>query len=323
MKRAMVLAIAVLVLGALLLPAANAFAQRDGGGAVGGTTGQFQYVIKFLCGQLFRDPFDNPSGQLDGAPGQYYTDINVHNPNSTVVRSHKKFAFDGRVAQLHGPVTSPELFILDPDQALQITCADIRRFVPYPFLLEDEGVTGQFIKGFVVILTRQRLDVTAIYTVCPPQTTTGSLQLGCPLLVNSSNAAGSVSSIDVVYLSEQCPLIKQPGSYYPQTCGLSQVAAPARLLPAVVATSQSASGELKIDINARSMIAYESARLLVYDQSGRQLHDSGFTTSTQLRFKPLAASGREFANGVYLYVIEARDVFGRVGYHVGKVAILR
>jgi len=320
-RKAIILTIAMLALGALLL-SADAFAQGRSGTGITGGSGQFQYVIKFVCGQLFFATSKNPSGESDGAPGQYYTDINVHNPNRNIVKSHKKFALDGPRAQVHGPVTSPELFILNPDEALEITCADIRRLVGnYPFGVGAPS-QGQFIKGFVVILTKFRLDVTAIYSVCPPQTATTSLSLGCDT-ASVTGDFGSVTSVDVVYLSSKCPK-EDNAPVPPPSCGLSEVAAPSKLLPAAVTTSQLALGrELKVDLNARRMLALESARLMVYDLNGRLLHDSGFTTSTELSFKPQADYGRALANGVYFYVVMARDVFGRVGYQVNKFVVLR
>lgn len=302
----MMLVVLTLALGALVLSSVDAFAQRGRGPGVTGT-GQFQYVVKFLCGQLFKEPSNNPSGEFDGAPGQYYTDVNIHNPNNAIVKAKKKFALDGPRSQVHGPVTSLELFVLNPDEALQITCADIRRLVgQYPFGL-GAGAQSQFIKGFVVILSRFRLDVTGIYTVCPPQTNTASLDLdlGCPNSTSTGDT-GSVESLDVVY-------------YTP-----SEVAPPSRLLPSSLTASQLAlGGELKVELSARKMLALEEARLLVYDLNGRMLHDSGFTRGTELRWKPQAADGRTAANGVYLYVVIARDAFGRVGYHAGKFMVLR
>lgn len=327
MKRAL-LAIAVLAGGVILSSAGDALAQRGGTG-VGALGGQFQYVVKFVCGELFFFTENNSSGERDGAPGQYYTDINVHNPNNRTVRVNKKFALDGPKSQVHGPVTSPERFVLDPDEALQITCADIRRLVgAFPFGA-TAGTHGQFYKGFVVILTRQRLDITALYTVCPSETESEvstfadvvtDVELGCEAddgaggfpndaegIVDEVGSDESVSSFDIVYYRDP-----------------SDVAAPSNLLPASVTTSQlTPGGELKLDVIARRMLALESTRLMVYDLKGQLLHDSGFTPSTELRWQALTSDNRALANGVYFYVLAAQDVFGRVGYHVGKFVVLR
>jgi len=312
-KKAFILVIMLLAVGALMVSATDVLAQRGGRPGLG-VTGQFQYVIKFVCGQLFFEPTDNPSGQRDGAPGQYYTDINIHNPNDEIVRAKKKFALDGPKAQLHGPVTSVEEFVLDPDTALQIQCTDIRRLtMSYPFG-STYGSQGQFIKGFVVILSRVRLDITAIYTVCPsedPDAATEDLALACDFdgdgTGSTRDLGEGVQSLDVVYITEPSP-----------------VPAPSVLLPASVSASQlTPGGELVVELNARRFLALESSRLLVFDASGRLLHDSGFTTRTRLSWTPQTADGRPLANGVYFYAIMAQDVFGRVGYHIGKFAVLR
>ena len=303
--RVLMLATLLLVVGALIVGSVgDAYAQRGRPGAGTGGTGQYQYVIKFVCGQLFFNPANNPSGQRDGAPGQYFTDINVHNPNDAIVRVHKKFALDGPQAQIHGPVTSVEEFVLNPDEALQIQCTDIRRLVGnYPFGATPSA-NGQFIKGFVVILSRVRLDITAIYTVCPAQTgTVASLDLQC----QGSDAAGEgVQSLDVVYITEPSP-----------------VAAPSRLLPQAVSAARLSSGTLQVDLNARRLLAMQRARLMVYDANGRLLHDSGFTTGTRLSWTPQTAGGRPLANGVYFYAVMVQDVFGRIGYYVDKFVVLR
>jgi len=123
-----------------------------------------------------------------------------------------------------------------------------------------------------------------------------------------SNAAGEgVQSLDVVYLTDP-----------------SDVKAPQRLLPQAVTTSQlTRGGTLQIDLNARRLMALESSRLLVYDLNGRPLYDSGFTTGTRLSWRPLTADGRPLANGVYLYAVVARDVFGRIGSQTGTFMVLR
>jgi len=96
-----------------------AYAQRSdvsrGGGAAGGG---FQYVVKFACGNF---PFNDE----EVAPGLYYTDVNVHNPNDSIIKFRKKIALDGFLPQHHGAQTSPIDVILGPDEALEINCSDI------------------------------------------------------------------------------------------------------------------------------------------------------------------------------------------------------
>jgi CARDB len=105
---------------------------------------QSQYAVKFICGK---------SEGTVVAPGQYFTAINVHNPNEAALAFRKKFAValpgerPGRVSQFFDAR-------LGPDQAFEIDCPDILR------RLDMNG----FVKGFAVIESPQELDVVAVYT---------------------------------------------------------------------------------------------------------------------------------------------------------------
>lgn len=105
----------------------------------------FQYAAKFVC------------GKSDGrvvAPGNYWTAINVHNPEPDRVRFRKKVAI-GLPSEKAGPVSEFFKAELGPDEALEIDREDIFRHSP---LQED------FLKGFVVIESETALDVVAVYT---------------------------------------------------------------------------------------------------------------------------------------------------------------
>jgi hypothetical protein len=105
----------------------------------------FQYAVKFVC------------GKSDGrvvAPGNYWTAINVHNPEPDRVRFRKKVAI-GLPSEKAGPVSEFFKAELGPDEALEIDREDIFRHSP---LQED------FLKGFVVIESETALDVVAVYT---------------------------------------------------------------------------------------------------------------------------------------------------------------
>lgn len=109
-------------------------------------TGEYQYVVKFVCGR---------AGANTGvvAPGTYFTAINVHNPNERGFEFRKKFSIAlpgekaGRVSRFFDTK-------LGPDEAFEIDCPDILRH------LDAEG----FVKGFAVIESKQELDVVAVYT---------------------------------------------------------------------------------------------------------------------------------------------------------------
>jgi hypothetical protein len=127
----------LLLIGALFpLAASSAAAQEIGG---------FQYAVKFVCGK---------SDKRVVAPGEYFTAINVHNPNEKGVGFRKKFAIalpgekPGRVSKFFDAK-------LGPDEAFEIDCPDI---------FERTDSSASFLKGFAVIESPQELDVVAVYT---------------------------------------------------------------------------------------------------------------------------------------------------------------
>lgn len=109
-------------------------------------TNVFQYAVKFVCGK---------SDGLILAPGQYFTAINVHNPNESTAVFRKKFAIalpgerPGRVSPFFDAK-------LGPYEAFEIDCIDIHRHT-------DTG-RGEFVKGFAVIESPVELDIVAVYT---------------------------------------------------------------------------------------------------------------------------------------------------------------
>lgn len=109
-----------------------------------------QYAAKFVCGKA--------PGQMNFAPGTYFTTINVHNPSlGASIKFEKKFALaeineqPGKISQWFGAG-------LKPDQAMQIDCRNIYAHLGIPI--------GTFIDGFAVIQlsTKQELDVVGVYT---------------------------------------------------------------------------------------------------------------------------------------------------------------
>jgi hypothetical protein len=110
---------------------------------------QFQYAAKFVCGPVA--PGTPAAGLL--ANGAYFTAVNVHNPNPQALDLRKKFAV-ALPGEKAGPVSQFFGAVLQPDQALEIDCADI---------LQHLKMKG-FVKGFVVILSPRELDVVAVYT---------------------------------------------------------------------------------------------------------------------------------------------------------------
>lgn len=115
---------------------------------------QFEYTAKLVCG-LQKDPEN-----MRLARGFYATAINIHNPQEENVSFSKKLALtfppDEQKPGEVRPIAKDEL---GPDEALEVDCIDIQRR-----LYADGFPPPGYIKGFVVIRSRQSLDVTAVYT---------------------------------------------------------------------------------------------------------------------------------------------------------------
>jgi hypothetical protein len=141
----------------LLLAAALAFAGCNGP-RIGGPAGppapaepdaetHQQYAVKFVCGEQQTPP------QILSR-GRYFTAVNIHNPR---LDRPVDFLFKVAVAEPGLQVGSISGFTsvpVPPDGALEIDC---------PTIMEFAG-GGAFRKGFVVIISRDELDVVAVYT---------------------------------------------------------------------------------------------------------------------------------------------------------------
>jgi hypothetical protein len=88
------------------------------------------------------------------APGEYWTAINVHNPTSEGIEFRKKVAV-ALPGEQPGPISQFEDAKLGPDEALEIDRENIFKHAEF----RDE-----FLKGYVVIESKVRLDVVAVYT---------------------------------------------------------------------------------------------------------------------------------------------------------------
>ncbi len=106
---------------------------------------KYEYAVKFICGWP-----DYPVA----APGEYFTAINVHNPNEAALIFRKKVAV-ALPREKAGPVSRFFAAKLKYDEALEIDCPDI---------MEHAGSKKRFLKGFVVIQSALELDVVAVYT---------------------------------------------------------------------------------------------------------------------------------------------------------------
>jgi|SRR5579862_3899955 len=119
-------------------------------------TTEFQYAVKTICGEANIETPNTPV-----APGQYWTAINIHNPDKCKdahLRVKIAIALESLpnpVSQYFGPIS------LGPDGAFEIDCPLIRLIVQ---ILYSPQSPPQFIKGYFVIESDIELDVVAVYT---------------------------------------------------------------------------------------------------------------------------------------------------------------
>jgi hypothetical protein len=128
------------------------------------------YAVKFVCGDFRPTP---PTVPPDGVeypvkPGNYYTAINLHNPNSSPIGFRKKAVLLYRAdkppaAEIPQPPGKLYDAKLEPDWGFEIDCPDIRNV-----LLNGLVPAHTFIKGWVILEVKGAdplpLDVTTVYT---------------------------------------------------------------------------------------------------------------------------------------------------------------
>jgi hypothetical protein len=107
----------------------------------------FTYAAKFVCGK---------GNEKLVSPGQYFTNINVHNPSPFNKAVYiKRFAIalpnehTGKLVGVFGA-------ILDPDLAMTIDCNNIYEHA--------QTQPGDFLEGFALIYSFTELDVVSVYT---------------------------------------------------------------------------------------------------------------------------------------------------------------
>ena len=175
-RRILVLA---LTLGSLLLTLSGIFS-GVGIKALPGATAQTLpqkdvYAAKFLCGNFLpKVPIPATDGvEWPVKPGNYFTTINLHNPNTGTISFQKKAVLlyqADKPGDLEQPMPPSPLISasLNGDWGLEIDCTDIRNK-----LLGGAVSAPTFIEGWVVIevkgnqlhqTTPPPLDVTAVYT---------------------------------------------------------------------------------------------------------------------------------------------------------------
>ncbi len=137
-----------------------------------------QYAAKFVCGTA--------DAMAPLAPGDYFTDVNVHNPDEVnPVILQKKVVLAKFEYEPPEPPTGWTLVNLGPDGAFEVDCPDINMLLGALAPVEDpwsitagpcndgidngpDGLTDLadpdcFIKGFVVLSSPAELDVVGVY----------------------------------------------------------------------------------------------------------------------------------------------------------------
>ncbi|HEX2164954.1 MAG TPA: hypothetical protein VHM02_13500 [Thermoanaerobaculia bacterium] len=129
-----------IVLCAAVVPTARAEVQHDRQPAA-----WRQYAVKIVCGGL------NEPSILNS--GIYRTAVNVHNPDLQIgMRFWIKVAV--ALPGKPGPITRFVELELPADGALEIDCG----------MLQELAGDDRFVKGFAVLISREPLDVVAVYT---------------------------------------------------------------------------------------------------------------------------------------------------------------
>src|SRR5688572_11539693 len=120
-----------------------------------------EYAAKFVCGT------NTAPGQGTSlvSKGRFYTAVNIHNP-----MRRNRFTYKIAIADQGkpGPMTGfHPVMDLSYDQALDIDCRLIRARVQQAGIPLPPAI---FVTGFLVIQSREELDVVAVYTAAPVAT---------------------------------------------------------------------------------------------------------------------------------------------------------
>jgi len=153
--------------------AANDAAPQDAPQAQIATHGQYvwSYAAKFVCGyQRPAAAGQVPPGEPVVKPGNYATEINIHNPAYKEVPLRKKFLVLVRGQEaVREPQTTKPLTVtkmtLGPDYAMMDDCNNLWTII-YPDVALPSPMPV-FI-GYLVILSPLELDVDVVYTANAP-----------------------------------------------------------------------------------------------------------------------------------------------------------
>jgi hypothetical protein len=126
------------------------------------TMPEFVYSVKFVCGTQQ----ESPEGCLTVRPGIYATDINIHNFQNSETNIEKfviPLVLSGHVVarepNIMKPQREPERITLPPNGATMDDCCHISELLGIPPVSSSPLTIG-----FLVIVSSQEVNVTAVYT---------------------------------------------------------------------------------------------------------------------------------------------------------------
>lgn len=135
---------------------------------------RWSYAAKFVCGYQPQYNVNQP-GEPVVKPGNYATDINIHNPNYAEVRLDKKLI----VTVLADIVSGREPESVEPRKKFQMTlrgdfvtmddCNNLWHLL-FPGALPPPPPAPSLFVGYLVILSPRELDVDVVYTAEVPGT---------------------------------------------------------------------------------------------------------------------------------------------------------
>ncbi len=162
-------------------PAANAAptsapeaAPADAPQAQAAVHGQYvwSYAAKFVCG--WQQPTAagvNPQGEPTVKPGNYATDINIHNPNYKQVPMRKKFIItvqNGQALANEPAQVEPRRIVTMTLGADMVTMDDCNNLWKYSFPAGPPPGQMPLTIGYLVVLSPVELDIDAVYTANAP-----------------------------------------------------------------------------------------------------------------------------------------------------------
>lgn len=116
---------------------------------------KIEYVAKFVCGTA--------ADALRVMPGTYATSINIYNPNDRDVEFYKNIALTfPPEEQAAGAVSDIIVEMLAAKSALQVDCGEIPS--EFSFSGGPAPSPDTYTEGFLVIQSRGKLNVSAVYT---------------------------------------------------------------------------------------------------------------------------------------------------------------